>query len=115
MFVLRHLICCWLLSSTGSRRSQNGIGFHEHTIIAAVVLSTPRPNLVASTQTIRLPKGVVEEMYRASIRFAEVLETLEVLLDKDTMRRIKLGEEQLRRKQYVTAKGPKEIRRALSS
>jgi hypothetical protein len=71
--------------------------------------------LVASTQTIRLPKDVVEEMYRTSIRFAEVLETLEVLLDKQTMRRIKLGERQFRRKQYVIAKGPKEIRRVLST
>lgn len=71
--------------------------------------------MVASTQTIRLPKGVVEEMYRTSIRFAEVLETLEVLLDKKTMRRIKLGEQQFRRKQYITAKGSKEIRKALST
>jgi len=71
--------------------------------------------LVASTQTIRLPKGVVEEMYKTSIRFAEVLETLEVLLDKNTMRRIKLGERQLRRKQYIIAKGPREIRKALST
>ena len=71
--------------------------------------------MVASTETIRLPKGVVEEMYRTSIRFAEVLETLEVLLDKKTMRRLKLGEQQLRRKRYVTAKGPKEIRKVLST
>ena len=71
--------------------------------------------MVASTETIRLPKDVVEEMYRTSLRFAEVLETLEVLLDKKTMRRIKLGEQQLRRKRYVVAKGPKEIRKVLSS
>ena len=71
--------------------------------------------MVASTETIRLPKGVVEEMYRTSIRFAEVLETLEVLLDKKTMRRIKSGEQQLHRKRYVIAKGPKEIRKVLSS
>ena len=71
--------------------------------------------MVASTQTIRLPKGVVEEMYRTSIRFVGVLETLEVLLDRNTMRRIKLGEQQLRRKQYVTAKGPREIRKVLST
>jgi len=66
------------------------------------------------TQTIRLPKAVVEETYRTSVRFAEVLETLEVLLDKNTMRRIKLGEQQLRKKRYVSAKGPSEIRRVMS-
>jgi hypothetical protein len=71
--------------------------------------------LVVRTETIRLPKGVVEEMYRTSMRFTQVLETLEVLLDKKTMRRIKLGEQQLRGKQYVTARGPKEIRKVLSS
>ena len=71
--------------------------------------------MVASTETIRLPRHVVEEMYRTSMRFTEILETLEVLLDKKTMRRIKLGEQQLRRKQYVLAKGPKEIRKVLSS
>jgi len=35
--------------------------------------------------------------------------------DKDTMQRIKLGERQLRRKQYVVARGSKEICRALST
>ena len=71
--------------------------------------------MTVNTQTVRLPKAVVEEMYRTSVRFAEVLETLEVLLDKNTMRRIKLGEQQFRRKRYVTAKGPNEIRKVLSS
>ena len=71
--------------------------------------------MVASTQTIRLPKDVVEEMYRASVRFAELLETLEVLPDRKTMRRIKLGEKQYKRMQYEVAKGPREIRKALST
>ncbi len=71
--------------------------------------------MVTSTQTIRLPKGVVEEMYRTSVRFTELLETLEVLMDKKTMRRIKLGEQQFRHKQFAMAKGPKEIRRVLST
>jgi hypothetical protein len=74
-----------------------------------------RANLVAGMQTIRLPKDVVEEMYRTSVRFPELLETLEVLLDKKTMRRIKLGENQYKRMQYVAAKGPREIRKVLST
>ena len=76
---------------------------------------TSRADLVASTQTIRLPKDVVEEMYRASVRIAEILETLEVLLDKKTTRRINLGEQQYRRMQYVVARGPREIRKVLST
>ncbi|MGP8070786.1 MAG: hypothetical protein ACLP5V_12945 [Candidatus Bathyarchaeia archaeon] len=71
--------------------------------------------MATSTQTIRLPKDFVEEIYRTSIRFAELVETLEVLLDKNTMRRIKLGERQYRRKQYVSAKGQREIRRVLAT
>jgi hypothetical protein len=71
--------------------------------------------LVAATETIKLPKDVVEEMYRVSSRFAELLETLEILLDKKTLRRIRLEEAQYRRKQYVVAKGPREIRKVLST
>jgi len=71
--------------------------------------------LVAATQTIRLPKHVVEEIYRASEKFAELFETLEILMDKKTMRRIRIGERQYHRKQYVVAKGPREIRKVLST
>jgi hypothetical protein len=74
-----------------------------------------RPKLVAATQTIKLPKDVVEEMYRASARFAELFETLEILLDKKTLRRIRQEEAQYRRRQYVVAKGPREIRKVLST
>ena len=58
---------------------------------------------------------MVEEMYLASLKFAEFLETLEVLLDKGTMRRIKIGERQFRKRQFVVAKGPREIRKVLST
>lgn len=63
----------------------------------------------------QIAKDVVEEMYRASVRVAEILETLEVLLDKKTMRRIKRAEQQYRRMQYVVARGPREIRKVLST
>ena len=68
-----------------------------------------------ATASVRLPRKVIEELYDASIRLASVLETLEVLMDKQTMRRIKTGEREYSRRQYVVAKGPAEIRRALSS
>ena len=70
--------------------------------------------MVAATQTIKLPKDVVEEIYRTSAKFAEIFETLEILLDKKTLRRIRREEAQYRRKQYVVAKGPREIRKVLS-
>ncbi len=68
-----------------------------------------------ATASVRLPRKVVEELYDASVRFASVLETLEVLMDKQTMRRIKTGQKEYSRRQYVVAKGPAEIRKALSS
>jgi hypothetical protein len=67
------------------------------------------------SESAELPKNVVEEMYRASARFTELLETLEILLDAKTMRRLKLGEQQYRRKHYVVARGPREIRKVLST
>ena len=68
-----------------------------------------------SNGTVRLPRSMVEDLYDASVRFASVLETLEVLMDKGTMKRIKTGERQYSKRQYVVAKSPSEIRKALSS
>jgi hypothetical protein len=71
--------------------------------------------MARASPTVTLPKSVVEELYDASIRFMRAAETLEVLLDKETVRRIKLGKKQHARGQYVVAKSPAEIRKALSS
>ena len=64
--------------------------------------------------TVRLPRKVVEELYDVSLRVVGVVETLEVLMDKRTMRRIKMGEREYSNRQYVLAKGLAEIRKALS-
>ena len=68
-----------------------------------------------SNRTVRLPRSMMIDLYDASVRFASVLETLGVLMDKSTMKRIKTGERQYSKRQYVVAKGPREIRKALSS
>lgn len=68
-----------------------------------------------SDGTVRLPRSMVEDLHDASVRFVSVLETLEVLMDKSTMKRIKTGERQYSKRQYVVAKGSSEIRKALSS
>lgn len=69
----------------------------------------------ANSQTVRLPKSVVARLYEASVRFEQIVETMEVVLDKKTMRRIKLGENQYRKKAYVLARDAEEIRKVLSS
>ena len=71
--------------------------------------------MARASPTIKLPRDLVEELYDASIRFSRTLETLEVLLDKATIRRLKLGEKQYQRGQFVTAKNAGEISKALSS
>ena len=68
-----------------------------------------------SSQMVRLPKSVVAGLYEASVRFEQTIETMEVLLDKKTMRRIKVGENEYRKKAYVLARNAEEIRKVLSS
>ena len=67
-----------------------------------------------NSQTVRLPKSVVAGLYEASVRFEQIIETMEVLLDKKTMQRIKLGENEYRKKAYVVARDAEEIRKVLS-
>jgi uncharacterized protein YhaN len=69
--------------------------------------------LPANSQTVRLPKSVVAGLYEASARFEEIIETMEVLLDRKTMRRIKMGEKQYRKEAYVLARDAEEIRKVL--
>jgi uncharacterized protein YhaN len=57
----------------------------------------------------------VAGLYEASVRFEQIIETMEVLLDNKTMQRIKLGEKQYRKKTYVLARDAEEIRKVLSS
>ncbi len=65
--------------------------------------------------TVRLPMKMVEELYDTSVKFAGLLETLEVLMDKQTMKRLKTGEREYASKKYVVAKGSAQIRKPLSS
>ena len=69
----------------------------------------------ASSQTVRLPRSVVAGLYEASVRFEQIIETMEVLLDKKTVQRIRLGENEYRKKAYVLARDAEEIRKVLSS
>jgi len=57
----------------------------------------------------------VAGLYEASVRFEQIIETMEVLLDKKTMQRIRVGEKQYRKKAYVLARDAEEIRKVLSS
>ncbi len=67
----------------------------------------------ANSQTVKLPRSVVAGLYEASVRFEQIIETMEVLLDKKTMRRIKVGENEYRKKAYVLVREAEEIRKVL--
>ena len=54
-------------------------------------------------------------LYEGYVRFEQIIETMEVLLDKKTMQRIKLGKNQYRKKDYVLTRDAEETRKVLSS
>jgi len=50
----------------------------------------------------------VEEIYDMHEKIDQILETLEVLMDKETLKRLKKGEEELKTGDYIDAT-PEEI------
>jgi len=65
--------------------------------------------------SIQLPKGLVEDLLESSLRFQEIAETLEVQLDKKTVKRLRIGERELKKRQYKVASSREDIDRILSS
>jgi hypothetical protein len=64
--------------------------------------------------SIQISKELAEDLVSASIKVNEVIETLEVQLDKQTMRRLKIGEKQYSKGQFKTAKTKEDIDKVLS-
>ena len=60
------------------------------------------------TDTVQIPKKMLEDIYDAHEKIDQILETLEVLMDEATLKRLKKGEEELEKGDYVDAK-PEEI------
>ena len=65
--------------------------------------------LTKKRTSIRLSNDLATELLEASIKVNEVVESLEVQLDKETMRKLKLGERQYSRGQFKVAKNTAEI------
>ncbi|WRQ72937.1 MAG: hypothetical protein BME93_06755 [Methanosarcinales archaeon Met12] len=64
------------------------------------------------TGTIQIPMKIVEEIYDTHEKIDQILETLEVLMDEETLKRLKKGEEELKTGDYVDAR-PEEIEKLL--
>jgi len=52
--------------------------------------------------SVKLPKKIVEELLKTSLDFTEVIERIEVLLDKETLKRLKRGWREYKTGKYVT-------------
>jgi len=65
--------------------------------------------------SIQLPRELVVDLLESSLRFQEVAETLEVQLDKKTVKRLKIGDRELKKRQYKVASSREDIDRILSS
>ena len=59
-------------------------------------------------ETVQIPRKMLEDIYDAHEKIDHILETLEVLMDEATLKRLKKGEEELEKGDYVDAK-PEEI------
>jgi len=53
--------------------------------------------------TIQIPRKIVEEIYNVHEKIDQILETLEVLMDEETLKRLKKGEEELKTGDFVDA------------
>jgi len=65
------------------------------------------------TQTVSIPRPLLKELYEHFAKIEEILATLEELENKEGLERIEKSLEEYKKKEYVTAKTPKNIRKAL--
>ncbi len=71
--------------------------------------------MVRKGSQVQIPEALLRDLYEASLRFLQVYETLEVQLDKETLRRLKKGEKEYQQGKYKVASSRHEISRVLSS
>ncbi len=62
---------------------------------------------------MELPKDFVQDLFEISLKFHELMETLEVQLNKATVRRLKIGESEHRQGKYKVASAKSEIGKVL--
>ncbi len=60
------------------------------------------------SDTIQIPRKMIEEIYIVHEKIDHILETLEVLMDTKTLKRLNKGEYELKKGNYIDAQ-PDEI------
>ena len=63
---------------------------------------------------VTVPKPLLRKLYEHFSKIEEILATLEELMDKEGLKRIKKSLEEYKRKEYVTAKTSEGIRKILT-
>lgn len=66
------------------------------------------------SEAVTVPKPLLKELYEHFSKIEEILATLEELMDREGLERIRKSLEDYKRGEYVTAKTPEEIRKVLS-
>lgn len=65
-------------------------------------------------KTITIPEELLKDLYAGLARVEEVLATLEELMDKEGLKRIRKAEEEYRKGKFETVRNSGEIERLLS-
>jgi len=66
------------------------------------------------SEAVTVPKPLLKELYEYFSKIEEILATLEELMDKEGLKRIRKSLEEYKKGEYVTAKTPEGIRKVLS-
>ena len=64
------------------------------------------------TESITIPKGLLKDLYMGLARVEEVFATLEELMDREGLKRIRKAEEEYRKGGYITVQSSNEVKKA---
>ena len=65
------------------------------------------------TESITIPRDLLKQLHEGLIRVEEALATLEELMNKDGMRRVKKAEEEYRKGEYTVIENAEELKEKL--
>ena len=63
-------------------------------------------------ESVTIPKGLLKDLYIGLAKVEEVLATLEELIDKESLQRIRKAEEEYRKGEYITVQSSGEIEKS---
>jgi len=67
--------------------------------------------VVSLAESVAIPKELLRELYMGLSKVEEVLATLEELMDKEGLERIRKAEEEYRKGEYITIQSSSDIKK----